>query len=58
MKSINGQKARISYLILIKQFMIFTTNKSKLKNTDFEFHSDDATTLTRTISTKILGIDF
>ena len=38
--------------------MIFTTNKSKNRNTDFEFHPDNATTLTRTISTKILGVHF
>ena len=31
------------------KFMMFTTNKSKIRNTDFEFHPDNATTLTRTI---------
>ena len=38
--------------------MIFTTNTSKIRNTDFEFHPDNATTLTRTDSTKILGVHF
>ena len=40
------------------KFMIFTTNKSKIRNTDFQFHPDNATTLTRTISTKILDVHF
>ena len=38
--------------------MIVTTNKSKIRNTDFEFHPDNATTLTITISTKLLGVHF
>ena len=38
--------------------MIFTKNKSKIQNTDFEFHQDNATTLSRTDSTKILGVHF
>ena len=40
------------------KFMMFTTNKSKIRNTDFEFHPDNATTLTRTIAIKILGVHF
>ena len=40
------------------KFTIFTTNKSKIRNTDFDFHPDNATTLTRTISTKIIGVHF
>ena len=39
------------------RFMIFTTYKSKIRNADFEFHPDNTTTLTRTISTK-LGVHF
>ena len=39
------------------RFMIFTTYKSKIRNTDFEFHPDN-TILTRTISTKLLGVNF
>ena len=35
------------------KFMIFITSKSKIKNTDFEFHPDNTIALTRTISTKI-----
>ena len=38
--------------------MIVTTNISKIRNTDFEFHPDNATTLTRTDSPKILGVHF
>ena len=38
--------------------MIFTTDKSKIGNTDFEFQPDNATILTRTDSTKILGVYF
>ena len=38
--------------------MIFTTDKSKIQNTDFKFHPDNAITLTRTDSTKILGVHF
>ena len=38
--------------------MTFTTNKSKIRNTDFEFHPDNVTILTRTDSTKILGVHF
>ena len=38
--------------------MIFTANKSKIRNIDFEFHPDNATTLTRNISTNILGVHF
>ena len=38
--------------------MIVTTNKSKIRNTDFEFHPDNATTLTKTTSTKTLGVQF
>ena len=34
------------------------TYKSKIRNTDIEFHPDNATTLTRTISTKLLGVHF
>ena len=40
------------------KFMTFTTNKSKIRNTDFEFHPENATTLTRTTSTKTLGVQF
>ena len=38
--------------------MIFTTIKSKIRNTDFEFDPENATTLPRTDSTKVLGIHF
>ena len=38
--------------------MIFTINKSKIRNTDFEFDPDNATTLTKTDSTNILDIHF
>ena len=40
------------------KFMIFTANKSKIGNTDFGFYPDNATTLTRTILTKTLGVHF
>ena len=32
--------------------MIFTTDKSKIQNTVFKSHPDNAITLTRTVSTK------
>ena len=38
--------------------MIFTTSKSKIRNTDFEFYPDNVRTLTRTFSTKIPGVHF
>ena len=40
------------------KFIIFTTNKPKIRNTDFEFQRDNATALTRTDSTKIFGVYF
>ena len=40
------------------KFMIFTANKSKIGNTGFGFYPDNATTLTRTILTKTLGVHF
>ena len=40
------------------KFMTFITNKSKIRNTDFEFHPGNATTSTKTDSAKILGVHF
>ena len=58
MKSVNGQKARIYYLTLIKQNLWYSQQINQKIEIDFEFHPDNATTLTRTISTKILGVHF
>ena len=38
--------------------MIFIINKTKIRNTDFDFHPHNTTTLTRTDSTKTLGVHF
>ena len=40
------------------KFMIFTTKRSKHRETDYEFHPDQNTMLKRTDSNKILGVTF